>query len=78
MPQVRTTAEFSSTITADLTWRFREISDLRAAVRRIDEEFRRSLLRASVCIRALGRARVGRREVVSGVPCAPEAQVFDT
>jgi MAE_28990/MAE_18760-like HEPN len=48
MPQVRTTAEFSSTITADLTWRFREISDLRAAVRRIDEEFRRSLLRASV------------------------------
>jgi MAE_28990/MAE_18760-like HEPN len=48
MPQVRTTAEFSSTITADLTWRIREISDLRAAVRRIDEEFRRSLLRASV------------------------------
>jgi MAE_28990/MAE_18760-like HEPN len=48
MPQVRTTAEFSSTITADLTWRIREISDLRAAVRRIEEEFRRSLLRASV------------------------------
>jgi RiboL-PSP-HEPN len=46
--QLRTVDEFSHTITADLTWRIREISDLRAAVRRIDEPLKRSLLRASV------------------------------
>jgi RiboL-PSP-HEPN len=48
MPQLRTAAEFSAAITADLTWRIKEISDLRSAVRRIDEAFKRSLLRASV------------------------------
>jgi hypothetical protein len=48
MAQLRTTTEFSHAITADLTWRIREISDLRSAVRRIDEAFKHSLLRASV------------------------------
>jgi MAE_28990/MAE_18760-like HEPN len=48
MAQLRTAAEFSHAITADLTWRIKEISDLRSAVRRIDEALKRSLLRASV------------------------------
>jgi len=48
MAQLRTTDEFSSLITADLTWRIREISDLRTAIRRVDQSFRRSVLRASV------------------------------
>jgi hypothetical protein len=48
MAQLRTVSEFSHAITSDLTWRIREISDIRAAVRRIDQPFKRSLLRASV------------------------------
>lgn len=47
MAQLRTTAEFSSAITSDLTWRIREISDLKAAIRRIDQPLKRSVLRAS-------------------------------
>ncbi|HEY3911597.1 MAG TPA: MAE_28990/MAE_18760 family HEPN-like nuclease [Stellaceae bacterium] len=48
MAQLRTAEEFSHAITADLTWRIKEISDLRAAVRRSDHAFKRSLLRATV------------------------------
>jgi hypothetical protein len=48
MPQVRTPDEFSHMITSDLTWRIREISDLRTAIRRMDAAFRPSVLRAGV------------------------------
>jgi hypothetical protein len=48
MPQVRTPDDFSAAITSDLTWRIREISDFRAAVRRMDAAYRPSVLRAGV------------------------------
>jgi hypothetical protein len=48
VPQLRTADEFSAAITSDLTWRIREISDLRAAIRRIDASLRPSVLRAGV------------------------------
>jgi hypothetical protein len=48
MPQLRTVAEFSSAITSDLTWRIREISDLRTVVKRVDASLRPSVLRAGV------------------------------
>ena len=48
MPQLRTPDEFSDAITSDLTWRIREISDLRAAIRRMDSSLKASVLRAGV------------------------------
>ena len=48
MPQLRTPDEFSDAITSDLTWRIREISDLRTAIRRMDAALKPSVLRAGV------------------------------
>jgi hypothetical protein len=48
MPQLRTVTQFSSAITSDLTWRIREISDLRTVVKRVDASLRPSVLRAGV------------------------------
>lgn len=43
-------ADFSEQITQDRSWRLREISDLKAAIVRADENLRRVLLRALVTI----------------------------
>lgn len=43
-------ADFSTQITGDRTWRIREISDLKAAVRRGDDPLQRVLLRALVAV----------------------------
>jgi hypothetical protein len=43
-------ADFSTQISQDRSWRLREISDLKAAIRRADDNLRRVLLRALITI----------------------------
>jgi len=45
-----TEAEFSSQITSDRSWRIKEISDLKSAILRSDENLRKVLLRALITI----------------------------
>jgi hypothetical protein len=47
MPQLRTPDEFTAHITSDLTWRIREISDLRSSARAA-RELSQAILRASI------------------------------
>lgn len=47
MAQLRTAEEFSAYVTSDLTWRIREISDIRSAAR-ASPEFSQAVLRASI------------------------------
>jgi hypothetical protein len=50
MSKPYTDADFSEQITQDRSWRLKEISDLKAAITRADENLRRVLLRALVTI----------------------------
>jgi hypothetical protein len=50
MSKPYTEVDFSSQITEDRAWRIKEISDLKAAIRRADENLQRVLLRALVAI----------------------------
>lgn len=50
MSKPYTESEFSAQITADRNWRIREISDLKLAIRRGDDNLRKVLLRALVAI----------------------------
>lgn len=50
MSKPYTEADFSAQITEDRNWRIKEISDLKAAIRRGDENLQRVLLRALVTI----------------------------
>ena len=50
MTKPYTEVDFSAQISEDRTWRIKEISDLKAAIRRGDESLRRVLLRALVAI----------------------------
>ena len=50
MSKAYSEAEFSAQITQDRAWRLREISDLKAAIIRADENLRRVLLRALITI----------------------------
>lgn len=50
MSKPYTEADFSTQITEDRNWRIKEISDLKTAVRRGDENLKRVLLRALVAI----------------------------
>ena len=50
MAKLRTIDEFSAAITSDLTWRIREISDLRAVANQIDSSLQPALLRAGIPI----------------------------
>lgn len=50
MSKPYTESEFSTQITADRNWRIREISDLKLAIKRGDQNLRRVLLRALVAI----------------------------
>ncbi len=50
MSKPYTEADFSAQITEDRNWRIREISDLKTAIRRGDENLQRVLLRALVAI----------------------------
>lgn len=50
MSKPYTESEFSAQITADRNWRIREISDLKLAIRRADDNLRKVLLRALVAI----------------------------
>jgi hypothetical protein len=43
-------ADFSTQITEDRSWRIREISDLKSAIARADDNLRRVLLRALITI----------------------------
>lgn len=48
--QLRTEEEFSRSITSDLTWRIKEISDLRTVIRRSEPSFIPTVARAGVPI----------------------------
>lgn len=50
MTRIFTDAEFSAQISADLTWRIREISDLKSAIKSSDTTMRKVLLRALIAI----------------------------
>lgn len=50
MSKPYTEADFSAQITEDRTWRIREISDLKTAIRRADKNLQRVLLRAIVAV----------------------------
>lgn len=50
MSKPYTADDFSSLVTADRTWRIREISDLKTAIRRADQNLGKVLLRALVTI----------------------------
>src|SRR6516165_1806828 len=48
MVQLRTAEEFTAYITSDLTWRIREISDIRSTAATVLQPVSRAILRASV------------------------------
>lgn len=50
MSKPYTETDFSAQITEDRTWRIREISDLKTAIRRADKNLQRVLLRAIVAV----------------------------
>jgi hypothetical protein len=50
MAQLRTPSEFSEAITSDLTWRIREISDIRTVAERSDAGLRGAILRAGITL----------------------------
>lgn len=50
MSKAYSESEFSAQITADRNWRIREISDLKSAIKRGDDNMRKVLLRALVAI----------------------------
>jgi hypothetical protein len=50
MVQLRTTVELTGAITSDLTWRIREISDVRTVVERSDPSLRPAILRAGTTL----------------------------
>jgi hypothetical protein len=50
MPQLRTATEFTAAITSDLTWRIREVSDIRTVTQRSDPSLRGAVLRSGITL----------------------------